>query len=228
MADPHDAATHLPTASVGAIDEDLFCLDCGYNLRGLRGDPVRCPECGHDNDLGTVSIPASLIRTALHEMETYPTMCVALSVGLFLSLVISAFESDARVFGLLGILIFAIGWASAYGRVRKTFRDAVLRRTVMTDFHLITLVFLTPFILSVLLLVLIRSPRDEGAVFVLFLVAVAVCWTISIRRYKVARHRLALGQREAAVRIARETLNHIFRDARASGRRELRRERHAS
>lgn len=31
------------------IDFDLFCLTCGYNLRGLRGDPVRCPECGDDH-----------------------------------------------------------------------------------------------------------------------------------------------------------------------------------
>jgi len=36
----------------GAIDEDLFCLTCGYNLRALRGDPVRCPECGEDNAVG--------------------------------------------------------------------------------------------------------------------------------------------------------------------------------
>jgi hypothetical protein len=27
-----------------AIDQDLFCQDCGYNLRSLTGD--RCPECG--------------------------------------------------------------------------------------------------------------------------------------------------------------------------------------
>ncbi len=28
------------------IQIDLFCLDCGYNLRGLTGN--QCPECGHD------------------------------------------------------------------------------------------------------------------------------------------------------------------------------------
>lgn len=31
------------------IDFDLPCLTCGYNLRGLRGDPVCCPECGSNN-----------------------------------------------------------------------------------------------------------------------------------------------------------------------------------
>lgn len=27
------------------IAHDVFCADCRYNLRGLAGDPVRCPEC---------------------------------------------------------------------------------------------------------------------------------------------------------------------------------------
>lgn len=26
---------------------DLSCLNCGYNLRGLYGNPIRCPECFH-------------------------------------------------------------------------------------------------------------------------------------------------------------------------------------
>lgn len=30
---------------------DLPCLNDGYNLRGLVGPIVRCPECGHHNDL---------------------------------------------------------------------------------------------------------------------------------------------------------------------------------
>ena len=29
------------------FDHDLSCPNCGYNLRGLWGDPLRCPECGH-------------------------------------------------------------------------------------------------------------------------------------------------------------------------------------
>ncbi len=33
------------TQTVGAsISQDIFCQDCGYNLRGLTGE--RCPECG--------------------------------------------------------------------------------------------------------------------------------------------------------------------------------------
>ena len=32
--------------SDSGISEELTCLGCGYNLRGLGADPVRCPECG--------------------------------------------------------------------------------------------------------------------------------------------------------------------------------------
>ncbi|MBN2447615.1 MAG: hypothetical protein JXO22_12855 [Phycisphaerae bacterium] len=28
--------------------DNLECLHCGYSLRGLPGDPIRCPECGTD------------------------------------------------------------------------------------------------------------------------------------------------------------------------------------
>ena len=44
-----------PTSpAVSRDDRDLYCLQCGYNLRGLSGDPRRCPECGHMNPLGDI------------------------------------------------------------------------------------------------------------------------------------------------------------------------------
>ncbi|MEM6259116.1 MAG: hypothetical protein AAGI37_12450 [Planctomycetota bacterium] len=33
------------------IKQDLPCLHCDYNLRGLDGPQVTCPECGQNNDL---------------------------------------------------------------------------------------------------------------------------------------------------------------------------------
>ena len=60
---------------------ELYCLTCGYNLRGLSGDPVRCPECGELNDLGSVHIPANLIKRALLNMETAPTLCTACALA---------------------------------------------------------------------------------------------------------------------------------------------------
>lgn len=42
--------TEMPSArGAKPIDHDLYCLSCRYNLRGLSGDPVRCPECGEQN-----------------------------------------------------------------------------------------------------------------------------------------------------------------------------------
>lgn len=36
---------------VEALRQDLGCLNCGYNLRGLTGAVVNCPECGHVCDV---------------------------------------------------------------------------------------------------------------------------------------------------------------------------------
>ncbi len=35
-----------PLEPLAALDRDAFCPGCGYNVRGLAGDPIRCPECG--------------------------------------------------------------------------------------------------------------------------------------------------------------------------------------
>jgi hypothetical protein len=45
-----------------AIDTDLYCLHCGYNLRGLFGDPVRCPECFSEASRQELRYPLRLIR----------------------------------------------------------------------------------------------------------------------------------------------------------------------
>ncbi len=44
VVDGSDTAA-APTPQSTAIPDDLFCPQCGYNLRGLTSD--RCPECGH-------------------------------------------------------------------------------------------------------------------------------------------------------------------------------------
>ncbi|MHC4443198.1 MAG: hypothetical protein ACYTF1_09325 [Planctomycetota bacterium] len=61
-------------------DIDLYCLQCGYNLRGHTGDPRRCPECGSLNPVGDLVLPAPLIKAQLRRMETAPTLCVGASV----------------------------------------------------------------------------------------------------------------------------------------------------
>lgn len=46
MGDPPPSPTFPESRT---IDFDLPCLECDYNLRGLSGDPIRCPECGFRN-----------------------------------------------------------------------------------------------------------------------------------------------------------------------------------
>ena len=65
-------------------DRDLFCLKCGYNLRGLPGDPRRCPECGHENAVADLLVPAKRITKALRNLETGPGMATAALAALLL------------------------------------------------------------------------------------------------------------------------------------------------
>jgi hypothetical protein len=57
------------SATTVAHDRDLYCLSCGYNLRGLAGDPLRCPECGGSNPVGLIQVPAELITEHIKRME---------------------------------------------------------------------------------------------------------------------------------------------------------------
>ncbi len=43
-----NSGTAAPSPQDRAIPDDLFCPQCGYNLRGLTSD--RCPECGYSID----------------------------------------------------------------------------------------------------------------------------------------------------------------------------------
>jgi len=61
---------------------DLFCLHCGYNLRGQSGDPRRCPECGRQSSVADMLLPADQIRKALRRLETGPALATAMFVAI--------------------------------------------------------------------------------------------------------------------------------------------------
>lgn len=56
-----------PTPSVQ--HHDAPCLACGYNLRGLSGDPIRCPECGADNYSAHIPVPGDLVEVEIVGMH---------------------------------------------------------------------------------------------------------------------------------------------------------------
>lgn len=66
---------------------DLYCLECGYNLRGQSGDPRRCSECGHHNSVEDLEVPAKLIRRALRQLESGAALCGASASTLLLLVV---------------------------------------------------------------------------------------------------------------------------------------------
>ena len=82
---PPTKPAHALLASDVPPTMDLYCMRCGYNLRGLSGDPMRCPECGEDNVLRDLLLPADRIAKQLKKLETAPTHCfgavLAASIG---------------------------------------------------------------------------------------------------------------------------------------------------
>ncbi|MFN0135846.1 MAG: hypothetical protein ACKVS9_06980 [Phycisphaerae bacterium] len=65
---PTDPAA--PAAPGAPLDIDLYCLRCGYNLRGLSGVLVRCPECGEENAIELVTETAPLISAHIARVES--------------------------------------------------------------------------------------------------------------------------------------------------------------
>jgi hypothetical protein len=127
-AQPENPNPPSEAAPGAAIEIDLYCLHCGYNLRGLSGDPVRCPECGNWNPIGDVEIPAPIIKKQLQRMETAPTVSV---LGLLLmvpvltasAIVLRAGDTEAAVRLLIAALAGATVWLFGILRFRSSCLD---------------------------------------------------------------------------------------------------------
>jgi len=129
--EPPRGEPHGTTGGIPAVhDYNLYCLTCGYNLRGLSGDPIRCPECGNLNPVGDVELPAPIIDRQLRNMETAPTVCVAAvlfglpsvawSVRLLVAAVRHGYSLDGVIFlGTTGVLC-AIVWTASMVVFRKS------------------------------------------------------------------------------------------------------------
>ncbi len=130
------SASASPSVAVsvdGRIAEDRFCVDCGYNLRGLKRDG-RCPECG-------VEVAASLVGHELHAaslpwlrtvrrgfVELRAAIVLALLVGLLVitirvlldTLYRGALAGLPAISGLFGLLFLPPALLAALGFVRAT------------------------------------------------------------------------------------------------------------
>lgn len=204
--------------SDGSLDEDLYCLECGYNLRGLSGDPIRCPECGVSNDLGTIAIPAIYIKLALRGMETAPTGCVA-SAFLAATCVAIALLADTihlakwsvAIIGILGAV-----WYACYIAMRKAYLDQPGWSRILGDFHVTTILCTAVIPLGILALRAVDRlyPSAGFAPVCVGVAAISVpCLLVGLRVYAGAQKRIATMQRDAAVRIAKEILRRELRRA---------------
>lgn len=214
VADIPPAVASIRRTTDGSIDEDVYCLGCGYNLRGLSGDPVTCPECGKPNPTGDLIIPTAAITLALHRMETAPTTCVGMSILAFFSLFV-AVMCILNGMSLIVPIVFIVA-STALGitalrhmRTQFSARPGWLR--ILFEFHLAAVIILVSgwFAISIPFAFAFRITSWFGIPLVTMLIAslssVAGLW-LGLYIYRASRRRLATIQREAAVRMAKEIL----------------------
>lgn len=134
-------------------DVDLYCLQCGYNLRGHSGDPRRCPECGALNPVGELVVPAPIIQAQLRRMETAPTICVPAFVVLLLSTYMLVTVPPTLLCCGFPCLASLAVWM--WGAVR--FRSACLARPGWIRFLIIYHIY------SISLILLVATPIVGGA-----------------------------------------------------------------
>ena len=144
------SASHCTTAlSIAAaglparvIDEDLHCLRCNHNLRGLSGPLPRCPECGHVNPVGdpvggVALVPASYVRDQLLIMET-PLGLAAAIPGLMAAFITAA-RAQLVLAPELGLLLVGLGvllWLTRLARARTQCRHDRRWVRVAAVYHL--------------------------------------------------------------------------------------------
>jgi hypothetical protein len=231
---PHDDVPHAHPVSLAQrpVEEDLYCLSCGYNVRGLTGNPVRCPECGDENERAALRLPAPLIKAALRKMETVPTACVGTAVIGYLfgsmGLLIWLLE-ERRVLGtragpfVLGCLVVtgicAVLWPVACVHMRRSFDAQPGWTRVLGGFHLAGFLLTLYYPLLLAWAMIVERVRDPSGMpprgigwIVLVLSVAAAAW--GLRVYDVARRRLARMRRDAAVKIA----SNVLHEARARAR----------
>jgi len=124
---------------IETIQRDLACPTCEYNLRGLRGAVVECPECGTRCDVAELiarkwtgpwyrapglmmlELPAVVVSVGLSFVVFMPGMAepAPAAVGIVIVLVLWGWMAylDVRRFGLwtgLGMIAVAHGVTFAY------------------------------------------------------------------------------------------------------------------
>ena len=215
-------------ANVGRMDDpnrNLYCFGCGYNLRGLSGDPRRCPECAKLNAMADLEVPAERINRALRRIQTGPALSTSAFVVLFLWLLptlyvamfpFSGYSSPPLwiwTFLISMIVLAAVGWAVGVFMFRSSCEARSGWGIALATFHFYGTLLAAAGMAAIATLfrcaLTVKASRPHVPVLQvagsgLFVVAtvVAAPWL-----YKRAKATIAPLQRERAARLAREYLS---------------------
>lgn len=206
---------HAPTAPKPG-ERDLYCLQCGYNLRGQAGDPRRCPECGYLNAIGDIEMPAAIISLQLRKMESAPTTCVAavLVAPVLLAAVATVVfrpRPDVGLVSFLGVLLIVLAaiWLSAALRFRNNCLRREGWRLALAKYHLLALTICAGEIGLIAAVMWADSGTGWGRALIrptLLIGSLAILAWAVMRGYRWAVDSIRPLQREVAVRLARDYL----------------------
>jgi hypothetical protein len=107
-----DTEDHKPVDSAAALDIDLYCLNCGYNLRGLSGNPIRCPECFHENARADLHCPPAEVQRRVRRMHRWADFCVLVAFLIIISLVSAALQRELSCLAC-GMVVLPVVWAGS-------------------------------------------------------------------------------------------------------------------
>jgi hypothetical protein len=210
-------------------DADVYCLKCGYNLRGLSGEPRRCPECFGVNWVGEFEVPSELVARQLRRMESAATICVA-SALLFIFVIVCVpplsetyggdREPDQYQCDGFVLFVFAlISWICAFRAFRKACRYRQDCARVLLWYHAyglsLSAVVIGVVALGAWLIDYLVTPREVGPpdeqVRQVYTAVLGIAITLGIVRFLPPLHqratkRLNEVQYEGAVHIVRERL----------------------
>lgn len=94
----------------------VHCLACGYDLRGLPGDPARCPECGEFTSAAEFFVR---FRFRQREVQRLVSRSLACSGALLLALMCAAALWWTPLAGTLGLACAAGAWAWGIAGLRR-------------------------------------------------------------------------------------------------------------
>ena len=122
--------------AVREIQADLACPQCQYNLRGLRGEIVSCPECGARCDVARLIAARwekPWYKAPLFNLLALPVawgIACLLALIVFLPVYIGVvrYQPFSRTLVVVGWAGFLLGWLGAMYFVRKIGRASCRER----------------------------------------------------------------------------------------------------